>query len=157
MTQPDDIVTGALAYLYTKPDLLAVLGSDDDGPWLFGYRLWAVVEKSESTAVVISHDGGWAGANLEHTLRFPRLQIDIYADPRRDMGNNGNDPGEVQRRVNHVFETLDKHLHRVDSGTQMWGGVRTVASARLTEPTIYAVPDGDGLLRAQIHYGITQG
>ncbi len=155
----DDIVSGAVAFLYSKPDVLAVLGSDPDGPWLFQYELWAkdLIEGSESTALVISSDGGWAGPNLQNTLRFPRLQIDVYADPIRDHGNNVIDPGEVQRRAYRAFQVVDKYLHRVNSETQMWGTIRTVSCSRLTEPVVYRVPDGDGLLRCQVYYAVAQG
>lgn len=155
----DDIVSGAVTFLYGQPDVLAVLGSDPDGPWLFQYDLWAkaLMEGSESTALVVSSDGGWAGPNLQNTLRFPRLQIDVYADPIRDQRSNMSDPGEVQRRAYQAFQVVDKHLHRVNSGTQMWGSVRTVSCNRLTEPVVYRVPDGDGLLRCQVYYAVVQG
>ncbi len=159
MTAPltDDIVSGAVSYLMTKPDILAALGSDADGPWLFQYDLWAMVEKSQSTACVVGHDGGWATANPHNTLRFPRISVAIWADPKRDGGNNAILPGEVQRRANHVFEVIDKYLHRVAGPDQMWGNIRTVSCVRITEPNILRVPDGDGMLRLLTYYAVTQG
>ncbi len=159
MTTPltDDIVSGAVTFLMTKPDVLATLGFDEDGPWLFQYDLWTMVEKSQSTACVIDSDGGWATANPHNTLRFPRLSVAIWADPQRDQGNNAILPGEAQRRINHVFEVIDKHLHRVTGPEQMWGSIRTVSCVRITEPNILRVPDGDGMLRLLAYYAVTQG
>lgn len=159
MTTPltDDIVSGAVTYLGSKPDIIDSLGSDEEGPWLFQYNLWTMVEKSGSTAAVIAHEGGWATANPYNTLRFPRLSLAIWADPQRDAGNNAILPGEVQRRVNAVYEVFDKYLHRVAGAEQMWGSIRTVSCVRITEPNILRVPDGDGTLRLLVYYAVTQG
>lgn len=156
----DDIVAGAVTFLGGHADVLAELGHDPglpSQPWLFQYRLWTMMEGTQSTAAVISHDGGWAGPNLHNTLRFPRLTLSIWADPIRDDGGSGTDPGEVQRRLYQVFTVIDAHLHRPQGETQMWGSIRTVSCARLTEPTVLAVGEGDGLVRLQTYYAVTQG
>lgn len=160
MTTPvttDDIISAVVTYLRSKPAIIAVLGSDGDGSWLFQYRLWAEIEGTSSTAAVLSHEGGWAGANLHNTLRFPRLLLSVWADPQRDAGHNATDPGEVQRRANAAFEVIDSYLHRPQGDSQMWGSIRTVDCVRLTEPAIYVVPDGDGLVQLQAYYAVTQG
>lgn len=161
MTAPvttDDIVAGALKYLQAQPAVLAVLGTDGDGsPWLWGYRTWATVEGSQSTACIIASDGGWAAANQHNTLRFPRLLLNVWADPVRDGTLNGTQPGEVMLRANAAFEVLDRFLHRPQGGSQMWGSIRTVDCVRMTEPAINPVPDGDGVVRLQAYYAVTQG
>lgn len=162
MTAPvtkDDIVTGCIKFLQAKPDVIAALGTDREtgAPMLFGYNDWSTLEGSQSTCAIIANEGGWAGPNAHNTLRFPRLSLNIWADPQRDAGNNAILPGEVMRRVDAVFEVIDNHLHRPEGETQMWGSVRTVASVRLTEPVIYRVPDGDGLVRLLVNYAVTQG
>ena len=91
-----DVVQGAVKHLEAQPDVRAVLGAEPDGtPWLFQHRLWVSVEASGSTAAVISRAGGWAGANLNNTLGFPRLLLELWADPIRDAGRNLADPGDT--------------------------------------------------------------
>lgn len=157
----DDIVQATVKHLIGFPDVLAVLDSFEvDGgsmPGLWQYRLFAQMEGTSGTACVIDSDGGWAGANPHNTLRFPRLMVTIWADPIRDMGSNAVDPGEVQRRAIRAFWAVDARLHRPQGGSQLWGSLRTVDCVRLTEPTMYVVPDGDGLVRCAGYYAITQG
>jgi hypothetical protein len=153
----EDIVAAATKFLKTKTDIVALLGSSEGQPWLTQYRLWHEFEGSQATAVVIDHDGGWAGPNLHNTLRFPRLLVSVWGDPRRDMGNNAVDYGEVRRRVNAAYEVIDSYLHRANGTEQMWSTIRTVSCVRLTEPVVYTVPEGDGIVRLQVYYAITQG
>lgn len=162
MTTPvevDDIVQGAVKYLQAQPAVRAVLGGYEgtDVAWLFQHKMWVDVEGTSSTAAMIGRDGGWAGANLHNTMRFPMLTMEIWADPIRDDGKNVVDPGEVYRRIEATFAVLDSFLHRPQGGEQRWGTVRTVSCVRMTEPTIYEVPDGDGLLRLLTSYAVAQG
>ncbi len=165
MTTPvtqDDIVAGAVTWLMSKPDVTSAVSMVEiDGklvPALYQYRIWQTnIEGTGNTACVIDHDGGWAGPNTYNTLRFPRLVCNIWADPIRDDIQNTTDFGEVRRRANVVFQAVDRHLHRPGGPDLMWGGVRVISSVRLTEPNIYAVPDGDGLVRLQAYYAIVQG
>lgn len=162
MTTPvatDDLVQGATKYLQGFDDVLAALGSyaATTTPWLFQHELWVAMEGTQSTAAVLAPGGGWAGPNEHNTLRFERLSVEVWADPRRDSTGNIIEPGEVYRRIDAAYLALDSHLHRPQSGTQMWGTVRTVSCTRLVEPLTYAVPDGNGLLRLQVFYGVVQG
>ncbi len=157
----DDIVQAAVTWLLGFPDVLDSVGTfiidGVSSPGLFQYNLWTPIEGTGSTACVVDNDGGWTGPNNHNTLRFPRLLLNVWADPIRDGGSNSVDPGEVRRRATRTFEVLDSHLHRAYGGDQLWGEVRTVDCVRLTEPAIYAVPDGDGLVRLQAYYAVTQG
>lgn len=160
MTGPvvaEDIVAAATKYLLTKPEIAAVLGNTNGKPWLTQYRLWNMFEGSESTAAVIDSDGGWTGPNVHNTLRFPRLLLSVWGDPIRDSGNNAVNYGEVRRRVMYAFEVIDGFLHRPQGETVMWSTIRTVDCTRLTEPLVSNVPEGDGVVRLQAYYAITQG
>lgn len=161
MTTPvntDNLVQGAVKYLLSFSDVTDVLGTTTDGnPLLFQDELYARMEGTQSTAAVVSLAGGWAGPNQHNTMRFPRLSLELWADPRRDDGNNELKPGETRRRIDNAYQVIDRYLHRPQSGTQMWGTVRTITCTRLVEPLIYAVPDGNGLLRLQVFYGVAQG
>lgn len=156
----DDIVTGAVTFLLDKPDVVGCVSRINLGgqyaPAIWPYQLWAVLENSGATACVLSSDGGWAGANLHNTLRFPRLQVSIWADPLRDP-NAGMDVGETRRRAERAWSAVDRHLHRTAGDAVMFGGLRVIESTRLTEPVDLLVPDGDGLLELRSYYAITQG
>lgn len=164
MTTPvtdDDIVSGCVSYLLDQPDSVASVTNYQVGgqsvPGIFQYRPWVTMEGTSGTSVVLTNDGGWTGPNSYNTLRFPRLTVNIWCDPIRDSARNVTDPGEVMRRAFATFKVIDKHLHRTGGPEVMWGQLRIIASVRLTEPTIYAVPDGDGLVRCQTIYAVTEG
>jgi hypothetical protein len=156
----DDIVTGAVSYLLAQPDVTASVSRINIGgqfsPAVWPYQTWAVLENSSATACVISSDGGWAGANIHNTLRFPRLQVSIWADPNRDP-NTAMDVGETRRRAERAWLAVDRHLHRTAGDAVMFGALRVIESTRLTEPIDLLVPDGDGLLELRTYYAITQG
>lgn len=156
----DDVVTGALAWLRAKPDVVDAVDmfniGGTIGPGIWGYRAWTRMEGTGKTAVVIAHDGGWAAPNTHNTLRFPRLVVTVWADPKRDATKNDIDP-YVQKRADACFQVLDKHLHRTGGPSIFWGTLRVVTCVRLTEPNMYPVPDGDGLIRLQTFYAVTEG
>lgn len=155
----DHLVQGVVKWLQGFSDVLEVLGATTVShvPYLFQTNLWVTMEGSQSTAAVFSRAGGWAGPNLHNTMRFPRIQLEIFADPLRDTGNRVTDPGEVERRIDAVHKIIDRHLHRPQNGVQWWGSVRTIGCTRLAEPTVYPVPEGGGLQRLQAFYGVIEG
>lgn len=165
MTQPpvvdDDIVSGAVKFLLAQADVVAAVGtftiSGQATPGIFGYSIVGTIEGSSKTAAVLTNDGGWAGANLHNTLRFPRLTLNLWSDPIRDGGGNVVSVPEVMRRCFAVYKIFDRYLHRTGGSDVMFGTVRVITSTRLTEPTIIVVPDGDGLVRLQVTYAITEG
>lgn len=154
----DDLVQGATKYLLAIPAVTAQLGVTPAGtPYLFQHNLFVTMEGTSSTAAVLGYGGSWTGSNAHNTMRFPRLSLELYCDPLRDSGQNVTEPGETWRRLNKTFTVLDRYLHRVGGGEQYWGSIRTLSSVRQSDPTIYAVPDGNGLLRAQVFYAIEMG
>lgn len=160
MTSPgDDLIQGAVKYLTGFTDLTSALGVFTDGtPYLFQHDLWTDLEGSGTTALVIRRGGSWSGGNGNNTLRFPRIAVDLWADPLRDTAGNITAPGEVHRRMEAVYFAFDDKLHRPTGETQMWGDVRTIGCLRLGEPTEpLAVSDGDGLLRQTVYYAVSQG
>lgn len=162
MTGPvvtDDLVQGAVKWLMDQPAIVAVLGTfpGTTTPYLFQHNLWARIEGTQSTAAVISRAGGWAGANPHNTLRFPRLSLELYADPLRDGARMVIEPVETWRRIEAAFAVFDKVLHQPAASAQMWGTVRAIGCLRQGEPIVYPVPDGDGVLRLQTFYGVSQG
>lgn len=157
----DDIVSGAVTYLLGQSDCVAAVSAYIIGgqsvPGIFQYRPWATIEGTSTTCAVLTSDGGWAGANLHNTLRFPRLTLNLWCDPIRDSSRNVIDPGEVMRRAFNTYRVFDRYLHRTGGDDVMFGSLRTVSSTRLTEPSIIVIPDGDGLVRLQVTYAVTEG
>lgn len=165
----DDLIQGAVKYLAAQPGVVAVLGSSVDNagnpyPYLFQHDQWAgldgstFLEGSGSTAAVVRRAGSWSGGNPHNRLRFPRIAVDIWADPQRNAAMNVTAPGEVYHRMETVYFAIDDRLHRPTGETQMWGDVRTIGCLRLGEPTEPdAVADGDGLLRQTVYYAVSQG
>lgn len=164
MTTPvasDDIVSGAVQYLMDQPEVVAAVSKYTIGgqvtPGIFGHQLPALIEGTSSTCLLLMNEGGWTTGNMENTLRFPRLTVNIWADPLRDNGRNASDPGEVMRRAFAVYKVVDKFLHRVAGPEVFFGTLRVITSVRATEPIIYMVPDGDGLVRCVINYALSEG
>lgn len=156
----EDIVTGCVAYLQAQPEVLAAVDTFNIGgrviDGVFGYRLWTRMEQSQKTSIVIAHDGGWAAPNMHNTLRFPRILLNVWADPLRDGTGNNIDP-LVAGRANACFEIVDRFLHLTAGAERMFGSIRVISCVRLTEPVPIDVPDGDGLIRIQAYYAATQG
>jgi hypothetical protein len=158
--EDDDLVQGCVTWLLDQPDVLAVLGTFDDGvtPLLFQHTTWrGDLEGSQSTAAIIMRDGGWGAANEHNTMRFPRITLEVVVDPIRDASGDFIRPGETYRRIENAYRVLDRHLHRPYGGTVYWGSVRIIDCIRLSEPDIVAVVDGDGMLRLQVPYGVSEG
>lgn len=154
----DNVIAGAVKWLRGFPDVTAALGATAAGnPYLFQHTMWVTLEGTGSTAAVLSRAGSWAARNTHNTMRFPRLALEIWADPIRDGGLNATDPGEVQRRADAAFTALDAHLHRPADTVVWWGSVRTLGCQGAGDPVAYPVPDGTGMVRLLAYYNVTQG
>jgi hypothetical protein len=165
----DDVASGGYQYVSSLPDVLAVIGSfpaddpDNAGiPWVFVHSLYtrmeaqSIVQGSRAVALVCVYAGQGSAVLDYSTVRWQRLEVDIWVDPLRDSFGNVTSPSETEHRGNDVFTVLDSHLHRASSGdkTVVWGDLVTVNSIRMTEPVWYPVPDGDGLIRGVVFYDV---
>lgn len=156
--EQDDVVAGCVRYLSPIARVREVLGAFDDGtPWIFQRSLHVTIEGSQSAGLVISYRGGWGAPNQHNTLEFPRLGLELWVDPLRDALNNTVETAETERRAAAILRVIDRVLHRPQGGDQFWGTVRTVGCLRLGEPNFYSVPDGDGVVRAEVFYGAMIG
>jgi hypothetical protein len=152
----DDVVQGCVKFLKVQTDVQGVLGSyDDNTPWVFQDFSLVTVEQTSSVVAVVWYAGGWAGANPHNTMAFPRIGLDLYADPQR-VDANATRFAETRLRVVAAYKVIDRHLHMVD-GQAYWGTVRICGSTRLSEPAIDPVTDTDGVLRLQVFYGVEEG
>jgi len=158
----DDVASGCYQYLSSLSDVLALIGSfpDDDPdnggiPWIFVRSIYtrmeaqSIVKGSQAVALVCSNAGQSSSVLDYSTVRWQRLEVDIWVDALRDQYGNVTSPSETEGRGFQVFSLLDSHLHRaaLSDKMQQWGDLITINSFRLTEPMWYQVPDGDGLIR----------
>lgn len=144
-------------FLVGIPEVTATVGSDLQwDSWIFRERLYAMVEGSGEVAVVLNTAGAWTSPNAHNTLRTPRLLIEIYADPTRNSAKQIHERDAGDKALT-TFEAIDRYLHNVSGHATMWDDLRIVKSTRLDEPELFDVPDGDGLIRAQVFYAVGVG
>lgn len=149
-------------------------GADFDlGSWVFQERLLARVEGASSAeplaqvnpcALVLQHRGSWTAPNEHNTMMFPRIALVYYADPDRDSLGHVRDPLTARDRILAAHDAVDFYLHRLHfSGARIIGrededpGVRVIRCTRLGELDFAVVPEGDGVLSAQVFYALGVG
>jgi hypothetical protein len=148
---PDDVGSGSYWYVSSLPDVLALVGSfpaddpDNAGiPWVFTRNLYTRMEaqsivKGSQAVALVCINAGQSSSPLDYsTVRWQRLEIDLWIDPLRDQYGNITSPSETEGRGDDVFKALDSHLHRASSGdkTEVWGDLITVNSIRMTAPDV---------------------
>lgn len=152
-----ELVVAVVREIRANADILALLGSSSSYPsWVWREKPWEKVEGSQKSAIVISERGGWAAPNRHNTARFPRLQFEVFADPTRTAGGNPSTT-EAGAKAKEIFYLLDRMFHLPQGGEVAWQGTRVVGSSRLEEPDVVPVPDGDGLVRLLVSYGVVLG
>src|SRR5690606_35499722 len=116
--------------------------------------------------VVIFTDGGW-GANNQNTARFPRLFVDIWANPTRNPDKSVQ-MKDADLKIESVYLAIDKYLHLVDTSlpnglSVMWGtateisnrtGVRIINSSRQGEPVLSPAFGDEGALMGRVEYHV---
>lgn len=140
------------------PVLDALLGRDDvyDDGWIFRWRPYISVEGTGKAAVVLSQRPG-QGANVGNTMRFPRLQVEIYVDTPRSAGGQPTSAASAEDACHKIFLELDRYLHLVDGHVHMWSELRVLRSTRGTDIDITDVPDADGMVRGLVSYDLSLG
>lgn len=156
-----EMLVAARRELMGRPEITTLVGTSDSfSSWIFRWRLYVDVEGTSQCAIVLREDGGWASPNNHNTARFPRLTVEVYADPPRTPRLNPA-MATAPDRAKAVFDVLDRVFHIPQGGQISWGDnqerLRIVSSLRLTEPQISTVSDGDGLARLSTAYAVTLG
>jgi hypothetical protein len=161
----DDVSSGAVAYISTLTDVLALIGAfpaDDSNPanrnvpWVFKEDILCTVEGSSKAAIVCRQAGGWGAARPLNTERFMRLMVDLWVDPDRDSGFNVQaSSGAVIKKADQIFSVLNSHLHRRNPQAVAWGDLVTTSCDLLAEPGPWEmVPDGDYCIKGTATYGV---
>jgi hypothetical protein len=150
------LLAGLVSFLSDDDDLTDLLGDTSGTPWVFSRNLGVRVEGTEKAAVVVSYAGQALSSNLHNTAAFVKVMVSIWVDPARDVDGNCEDPtgAATQERVFGIYDVIDPLLHRL-GGQVKWGDVTTISSRRLALlGSVYDVPDGDGLLKADASYTV---
>jgi hypothetical protein len=159
-----DLVAAARGYLALQPELYSVLGSSQDWDiWLFQEKSYVRVESSQQTACVLKQMGSWTSPNSWNHMRFPRLQVEFWADPDRDEKANNAEPLSAKDKILAAHNVIDNFLHFTMLSEQWWPEISATAPMRILNSTrqgeleFAEVPDGDGLMRAIVFYAIGVG
>ena len=148
-------------------DLRALLGSSQHwDTWIFDSKPYVRLENKSKALIVINEDGQWAQPNQYSTQRFPRLLIDVWADPTRndDLSVKRDD---AQDKIEAITALVNKHLHTVslhiDGHPIIWGtademanftGLMVMGSSWLTGPTYSPVSDAQGAWMGRSAYAL---
>lgn len=152
------------------PGLTALLAKSDSwDTWIFDERpVKAAIEGTQKCMIVVNQANLYTAANEHNTLRFPQVNIDIWADPTRNS-NKSVKVFDAKAKIEAIFPFVDKFLHRVDRGTSagnvmIWGTAQQVAqktgvviagSHRISGDIEYSpVRDSEGTLMGRITYGV---
>jgi hypothetical protein len=151
----DTVVQAARTHLAAQTALTALLGSDSVyATWIFQWEPYVDFEGTSKVGVVLVARGGWTSRAFHNTASFPRLVVQIFADPTRDANRNVISL-DARDKAWKVLEALDRSLHRPGGINELWGTVRVYQSHREDEPDWIAEPDGDGLVVCTVSYGLS--
>jgi len=160
----DDIGSAAVQYLAGLAPVTSLLGSFPASdpvaanaglPWIFLNDLLVTMEGSSQAAIVCSPAGSMQVAPMLSTARYPRLSVAMYVDPLRDSSRNIIETsGATILRGQKLSAYLHSHLQRTDPDIQVWGDMVTISCQLLAGGEFLPVPDGDGLQRKEVFYGL---
>lgn len=153
----ESIQKAAVNYLLTIPEIVAVVGSNDEGPFIYRNEIIVNLEDNQYSVVaaIVVEDGGPLAVNTLTRFRARRLRITIWANGVRDALGNLTQPGTVVEKINDTFIVLDKFMHRTDTAPVLWDDIITISCDRIgdiSEPV--AVVDGDGIQIATVTYAV---
>lgn len=149
---------------------LGVLGRStkwSDG-WIFADKPFVVIENTGRALIVITQAGSWQTSNPHNTMKFPRIRVDVWADPDRNPDKTPKEY-DADDKIQEVFKHIDSFLHTVNldepgGKTRIWGtasevatksGVTILSSQRLDGDIEYFdVADGNHARMGTMYYGV---
>lgn len=158
-------------YIAQDAALAPLLGKSQSWPiWVFDERPVGIkFEGFQKCLVVINEDSTWTSPNEHNTLRFPRLIVDIWADPTRNEDRSVR-MDDARDKIEVIETVLSKHFHTVDMGLPsgkiiQWGtaeeieanaGVFISGSSRRSGPEFRPVKDNEGAWMGTYIYGVNK-
>ena len=117
-------------YLAQDEDLKRLLGrSASWDTWIFDERPVNVhVENTSRCLIVVNEDDQWTSPNEHNTLNFPKLFVDVWADPTRNADRSVQ-IFDAKDKIQEIQKFIDRHLHLVDPSNYngmpfIWGTCR---------------------------------
>lgn len=168
------LTKAARNFLAQKLSVTTLLGdgSVDDADadwdtWIFMDSPEINIEGTGKAMIVLSVEGGWAGANIHNTARFPQLYVDVWVDPTRNLDGSVAIK-DAKMRVEEILNAVDDFLHMVNNSTPdgkfvFWGtsseianrtGKLIISSVRNGEPTYRQAFDDQGAWMGTVRYNI---
>lgn len=155
-----DVVAAAQNYLASDSTLVALLGSSTAyATWIFQgidetTEPWVNMEGTGKACVMVWQQGGWTAPNLHNNMHFPKLNVEVFADPLRDaMGN------VISRDIRSIFkpiwDELDRLLHRPQGGSLLWGDLWINNTIALEEWDVFPWSDADGVKISRKSFAVT--
>lgn len=150
------------------PAVTALLGSSTNwATWIFSDQPYVTIENKQKVMVVITENGNHSSPNLHNTMRFPRMLVDIWADPTRNSDNSVKTP-DAKDKIEAVVKVLNRLFHTVDNSDSrgmplIWGtqaqiasktGVVVLGSTQLNGPEFSPVSDSNGAWMGRVTYGV---
>lgn len=150
----DDLLSGCTKYLLSIPEIVALVGSDDNGPFIWQENPLANMEQQAETGIVVLPPTAWGASDDAHTQQHLRIGLEFWTGPFRDALGHVVEAAETRRRMNSVFKKVDRYMHRPNPSTVYWGSVRTYWVERIGNINPYSVGDAKELVIGQVFYGV---
>lgn len=160
---------GIRNFLAQDTALKALLGrSQSWDTWIFSDDPVGVkVESTQKCLIVITENGLWTPPNAYNTQRFPRIFVDVWADPTRNT-NGSVKISDAKDKIEAIVAVVDSHLHTVDLARPdgmpwIWGtaeqisnktGVVVSGSQHLDGPDYSPIRDSEGSFMGRVTYGV---
>lgn len=137
--------------------------------WIFDQRpVKVAIEGTQTCMIVVNELTQYTSPNDHNTLAFPRLIVDIWADPTREAPGGAPTVYDAPEKVEAIAKLVNRHFHLVDSGTAsggivIWGtaeeiaartGVAITGSKRLDGPDYSDVRDSEGSVMGRLTFGV---
>lgn len=163
-----DLTLAARNLLAQDHQLRKLLGrSASWDTWVFSEEPFANFEGSGKCLIVINENGTWTAPNAHNTLSFPKLTVDVWADPTRNPDKSVR-VQDAKAKIVDIGKLLSRHFHLVDMGTRtgmpyIWGTAEEIAnktgvvisgSQFLNGPTFAQVRDAQGAWMGSFDYGV---
>ncbi len=161
---PDDLVRGATKYLLSFPDITNLVGQFPGGtPYIFEEKPLVTMQGVSKqwpgnavTAIVLTTSGTWASPDPQSTGQFPKLGVEIWADPPRDADGMVTKPSEARVAADYLYKVVDFHLNRTSSDLVFYGTVPIFRSVRIGDITyLPKIPSDDHLVLGNVYYAIS--
>jgi hypothetical protein len=161
---PDNLVSGCAKYLLSIPSVTNILGEFPSGvPYLFQQTMGVDLQQQGGkkwpgnpvTALVIQAAGTWAAPSPLASEMYPKLAIQIWADPTRDANGQVVKQNDAYLAADWLYKVVDSYMNRTSSDVVMLGDVTTWGSTRLGDIAyLPRINSDNGVIMGTVYYGL---